>query len=71
MTTPHLILADYPANRPRRLRHDDFSRRLVREHSLSVNDLIYPVFVTEGKKVKQAIDSMPGVVRYSLDTGMG
>ncbi len=68
MTTPHLILADYPANRPRRLRHDDFSRRLVREHSLSVDDLIYPVFVTEGKKVKQAIASMPGVVRYSLDT---
>jgi len=68
MTTPHLILADYPANRPRRLRHDEFSRRLVCEHSLSVNDLIYPVFVTEGKKVKQAIDSMPGVVRYSLDT---
>jgi porphobilinogen synthase len=68
MTTPHLILADHPANRPRRLRHDDFSRRLVRQHSLSVNDLIYPVFVTEGKKVKQAIDSMPGVVRYSLDT---
>jgi len=68
MTTPHLILADYPANRPRRLRHDEFSRRLVREHSLSVDDLIYPVFVTEGKKVKQAIASMPGVVRYSLDT---
>ena len=68
MTTPHLILADYPANRPRRLRHDDFSRRLVREHTLSVDDLIYPVFVTEGKKVKQAVDSMPGVVRYSLDT---
>jgi porphobilinogen synthase len=68
MTTPHLILADYPASRPRRLRHDDFSRRLVREHSLSVDDLIYPVFVTEGKKVKQAIASMPGVVRYSLDT---
>jgi porphobilinogen synthase len=68
MTTPHLILADYPANRPRRLRHDEFSRRLVREHSLLVDDLIYPVFVTEGKKVKQAIDSMPGVVRYSLDT---
>jgi porphobilinogen synthase len=68
MTTPHLILADYPANRPRRLRRDDFSRRLVREHTLSVDDLIYPVFVTEGKKVKQAIASMPGVVRYSLDT---
>jgi len=68
MTTPHLILADFPASRPRRLRHDDFSRRLVREHSLSVNDLIYPVFVTEGKKVKQPVDSMPGVLRYSLDT---
>lgn len=68
MTTLHLILADYPANRARRLRHDDFSRRLVREHSLSVDDLIYPVFVTDGKKVKQAIASMPGVVRYSLDT---
>jgi porphobilinogen synthase len=68
MTTPHLVFADYPANRPRRLRRDDFSRRLVREHSLSVNDLIYPVFVTEGKKVKQAVDSMPGVLRYSLDT---
>ena len=68
MTTPHLILADFPASRPRRLRHDDFSRRLVREHSLSVNDLIYPVFVTEGKKVKRPVDSMPGVLRYSLDT---
>ena len=68
MTTPHLVFADYPGNRPRRLRRDDFSRRLVREHSLSVNDLIYPVFVTEGKKVKQPVESMPGVLRYSLDT---
>ncbi len=39
MTTP------FPANRPRRLRRDDFTRNLVREHALSVNDLIYPVFV--------------------------
>ena len=61
MTTPHLVFADYPGNRPRRLRRDDFSRRLVREHSLSVNDLIYPVFVTEGKKVKQPVESLPGV----------
>ncbi len=68
MTTPHLVLADYPNSRPRRLRRDDFSRRLVREHSLSVNDLIYPVFITEGQGVRQPISSMPGVERYSLDT---
>ena len=68
MTTPHLILADFPANRPRRLRRDEFSRRLVREHSLSVNDLIYPVFVVEGTGVRQPIASMPGVLRYSPDT---
>jgi len=47
MTTPHLVLADYPSSRPRRLRRDDFSRRLVREHSLTVDDLIYPVFIIE------------------------
>ena len=40
--------ASFPSNRPRRLRRDDFTRRLVREHALSVNDLIYPVFVLEG-----------------------
>ena len=70
MTTPHLVLADFPANRPRRLRRDDFSRRLVREHSLSVNDLIYPVFVVEGKGIRQPIGSMPDVMRYSPDTLM-
>ena len=52
------------------MRRDDFSRRLVREHSLSVNDLIYPVFITEGQGVKQPVPSMPGVDRYSLDTLM-
>ena len=40
----------YPANRPRRLRRDSFTRRLVREHNLSVDDLIYPVFVLEGSQ---------------------
>ena len=70
MTTPHLVLAEFPAGRPRRLRRDDLSRRLVREHSLSVNDLIYPVFITEGQGVKQPVPSMPGVDRYSLDTLM-
>jgi porphobilinogen synthase len=57
----------FPANRPRRLRRDDFTRRLVREHALSVNDLIYPVFVLEGQGRREAVGSMPGVERLSLD----
>ena len=61
MTTP------FPLNRPRRLRRTDFSRRLVREHALSVNDLIYPVFVLEGEKRRESVGSMPGVDRVSLD----
>ena len=61
MTTP------FPANRPRRLRRDDFTRNLVREHGLSVNDLIYPVFVLEGQQRREAVASMPGVERLSLD----
>ncbi len=59
--------ASFPANRPRRLRRDDFTRRLVREHALSVNDLIYPVFVLEGEKRREPVGSMPGVERLSLD----
>lgn len=59
--------ASYPANRPRRMRRDDFSRRLMREHTLTTNDLIYPVFVTEGQNVRQPVLSMPGVDRLSLD----
>jgi len=59
--------APFPANRPRRLRRDDFTRRLVREHALSVNDLIYPVFVLEGENRREAVASMPGVERLSLD----
>ena len=61
MTTP------FPLSRPRRLRRDDFTRRLVREHALSVNDLIYPVFVLEGEKRRESVVSMPGVDRVSLD----
>jgi porphobilinogen synthase len=49
------------------LRRDDFTRRLVREHALSVNDLIYPVFVLEGENRREAVGSMPGVERLSLD----
>ena len=59
--------APYPHGRPRRLRRDDFTRNLVREHALSVNDLIYPVFVLEGTRQQQAVASMPGVERLSLD----
>ena len=62
-----LPLAPFPANRPRRLRRDDFTRRLVREHRLSPDDLIYPVFVLDGKNQRQAVASMPGVERLSLD----
>jgi porphobilinogen synthase len=59
--------APFPAARPRRLRRDDFTRRLVREHALSVDDLIYPVFVLEGDQRREAVSSMPGVERLSLD----
>ena len=57
----------YPHHRPRRMRRDDFSRRLMRENLLSTNDLIYPVFIVEGSNVRQAVASMPGVERTSVD----
>ncbi|MDE1951419.1 MAG: porphobilinogen synthase [Betaproteobacteria bacterium] len=66
-----MVTANYPALRLRRLRRDDFTRRLVREHSLSVNDLIYPVFVLDGKQRREAVASMPGVERLSLDLLLG
>lgn len=56
----------YPRTRPRRLRRDDFSRRLVREHQLSPSDLILPVFVHD-KAGREPIASMPGVQRVSID----
>ena len=59
--------APYPANRPRRLRRDSFTRELVREHRLHPSDLIYPVFVLEGQGRREAVGSMPGVERLSLD----
>jgi porphobilinogen synthase len=59
--------AAFPAARPRRMRHDDFSRRMMRECTLKADDLIYPVFVVEGKEVSQPVASMPGVERHSLD----
>ena len=64
---PILTPAPFPLARPRRLRRDVFTRNLVRENALSVHDLIYPVFVVEGKKQRQPVASMPGVERLSLD----
>jgi len=61
------ISTSFPHTRLRRLRRDDFTRRLVRENALSVNDLIYPVFVLDGEKKREAVASMPGVERLSLD----
>ncbi len=58
---------DTLAHRPRRMRRDDFSRRLMREHRVTVDDLIYPVFVQEGTNGRHAIASMPGVERLTLD----
>jgi porphobilinogen synthase len=57
----------FPWTRMRRNRQTDWSRRLVREHRLSVNDLIWPVFVVEGAGQRIPVASMPGVVRYSVD----
>ena len=61
------VSAAFPARRPRRLRKQEFSRRLVRENVVTVNDLIYPVFVLEGENRREAIASMPGIERLSLD----
>jgi len=57
----------FPAHRPRRMRRDDWSRRLMQENHLSASDLIYPVFLLEGTNQSQAVTSMPGVNRVSLD----
>ena len=60
-------LGQFPSVRMRRMRHDDFSRRLMRESRLSVDDLIYPVFVTEGTNTRVKVPSLPGVERLSID----
>ena len=61
------INASFPGTRMRRMRRDDFSRRLMRESVLGADDLIYPVFVLEGRDRVEAIASMPGVERQSID----
>ena len=57
----------FPATRMRRARARDFSRRLVRESTLTADDLIYPMFVIEGRKRTEPVDSMPGIERYTID----
>ena len=57
----------FPRRRMRRMRRDEFSRRLRREHRLSTDDLIYPVFVIEGKNRTEPVPSLPGIQRYTVD----
>ena len=61
------ILGNFPQRRMRRNRRDEFSRRLMRENRLTTDDLIYPVFVIAGNRRTEAISSMPGIHRYTID----
>ena len=67
MSTFNFPDRSFPQTRMRRMRRDAFSRNLMREHTLTAHDLIYPVFVTEGEKLRTPIASMPNQFRYSLD----
>ena len=61
------FIGSYPNTRLRRNRKTDWSRRLVSENTLSANELIWPIFLTDGKNQKNQISTMPGVYRYSVD----
>lgn len=67
MTAPSGPFGAYPWTRPRRMRRDDFSRRLMRETRLTVDDLVQPLFVLDGSGRREPVESMPGVERLSLD----
>jgi len=67
MTTKSTSRTGYPLTRMRRMRHDDFSRRLMRETHLTPDDLIYPVFVLEGTDQREPVASMPGVERMGIN----
>lgn len=62
-----MLVGKFPAHRPRRLRRNENIRRLVRETHLTLDDLIYPIFVRYGENVVEEVPSMPGVYRYSVD----
>ena len=64
---PFRFAGRFPDRRMRRMRRDDFSRRLMREHRLSADDLIYPVFVLDGKNREEPVPSLPGIARKSVD----
>jgi porphobilinogen synthase len=64
-------LGAFPQRRMRRMRRDEFSRRLRREHRLTTDDLIYPVFVIEGRNRTEPVPSMPGIKRYTVDRLLG
>jgi len=61
------IIGTYPYTRLRRNRKKEWSRRLVQENTLSTNDLIWPIFICEGRNVKERINTMPGIYRHSVD----
>ncbi|HFE38686.1 MAG TPA: porphobilinogen synthase [Gammaproteobacteria bacterium] len=67
MTLDTASFGAFPMTRMRRMRRDDFSRRLMRENTLSADDLIYPMFVLEGRNQREAVPSMPGIERVSID----
>ena len=67
MSSDSQAFAGYPYTRMRRMRRDDFSRRLMRETRISPDDFIYPVFVLEGQGQREAVASMPGIERVSID----
>jgi porphobilinogen synthase len=64
-------LGAFPQRRMRRMRRDEFSRRLRREHRLTTDDLVYPVFVIEGRNRTEPVPSMPGIKRYTVDRLLG
>ncbi len=67
MSRPDSGISAFPLSRMRRMRRDDFSRRLMRENVLTSNDLIYPMFILEGEQQRESVPSMPGVERVSID----
>ncbi len=68
MSRPHFLTAEsYPRTRMRRTRQTEWSRRLVRENTLSVDDFVWPIFVLDGENRREAVVSMPGVERLSID----
>lgn len=65
--TKFLPEVQFPHSRPRRNRRDDFTRRLVRESAVTVDDFIFPIFIQEGKNKRDPVGSMPGIYRHSID----